>query len=180
MSDILKALAADAPTATNAAGGKQSTTPVRLDCLPPLAILAVGAVLKHGAEKYGDKNWHKIPVNEHVNHALAHIMAHLEGDKGDTHLSHAACRLLFALDLAERGSDARAEALYAAVLRFVREPDFYWIKSDVQIPGVSDAAREYVGNVIPEYVSGQSERVLTPAEDALVRFSIAEALRLYP
>jgi hypothetical protein len=104
---ILAGVAPDAPTATNAAGGKQSASPYRCDLLPPLALLAVAKVLKHGADKYGANNWHLIPVGDHVNHALAHLFAAFAGDSSDEHLEHAACRILFALDqkLAGRGQD---------------------------------------------------------------------------
>ena len=89
----------DAPTAVNDRGGRQSDTPYRADLLPPLATLAVAAVLKPGAEKYGVNNWHKIPVEDHLNHALVHVFAWLSGDRQDGHLEHAACRVLMALEL---------------------------------------------------------------------------------
>ena len=56
----------EAPTAVNELGGKQSSSPYRCDLLPPHACLAVAEVLKHGADKYGDSNWHKIPVHDHI------------------------------------------------------------------------------------------------------------------
>lgn len=89
----------DAPTVTNAAGGKQSRTRYRCDLLPGRAVLAVAEVLSAGAEKYGEDNWRLIPVRDHVNHALTHLLAFVAGDGSDDHLSHAACRVLFALDL---------------------------------------------------------------------------------
>ncbi len=98
MSAVVKGVAPDAPTATNAAGGKQSASPYRCDLLPPLASLAVAEVLAHGAEKYGANNWHKIPVEDHLNHALAHIFADRAGDTQDSHLEHAACRIFMALE----------------------------------------------------------------------------------
>jgi Domain of unknown function (DUF5664) len=55
-------------------------------------------VLKDGADKYGPDNWRKIGRADHLNHCLAHIFAHLAGDSGDEHLTHAACRLLFAME----------------------------------------------------------------------------------
>jgi hypothetical protein len=95
---LLQQLGPEAPTHTNEQGGAQSTIPVRCDLLPPLAILAVAATLSPAAVKYGEANWRKIPQKDHVNHALAHIFAHLSGDTGDDHLNHAACRLLFAME----------------------------------------------------------------------------------
>jgi hypothetical protein len=83
---------------TNAAGAKQSATLYRCDLLPPHAILAVAWVLDNGARKYGPNNWHGIPVADHLNHALTHVFAWLAGDTQDSHLEHAACRVLMALD----------------------------------------------------------------------------------
>jgi hypothetical protein len=100
--DILPNLSPDAPVITNDKGAKQSDTGLRMDLVPPRAILAVGQVLNDGAKKYGVDNWHGIPVNDHINHALSHLYAHLAGDTQDEHLSHAACRVLMALELAKR------------------------------------------------------------------------------
>lgn len=91
----------DAPTTTNAAGGKQSASLYRCDLLPAKAVLAVAAVLKYGADKYGPDNWRKIARADHLNHAMTHILAYQAGDRSDDHMSHAACRLLMALETKE-------------------------------------------------------------------------------
>lgn len=96
-------LSPSAELETNEAGGKQSKIPARCDLLPPLATLAVAQVLHGGAEKYGVNNWHSIPVESHLNHALVHVFAYLAGDRQDLHLDHAACRLLMALELQKKG-----------------------------------------------------------------------------
>lgn len=92
----------DTPTITNEKGAKQSALPFRCDLLPAKATLAVAKVLAAGAAKYGDGNWHGIPVNDHINHAMTHIFAHLAGDTSDDHLDHAACRMLMALEIQSR------------------------------------------------------------------------------
>jgi hypothetical protein len=97
----------DAPTRTNEHGGRQSDSPYRADLLPALALLAVAKVLKHGADKYGENNWHLIPAAENVNHALVHLLAIQAGDGSDDHIEHAACRILFALDQVLSGRDAK-------------------------------------------------------------------------
>ena len=97
----------DAPTTTNANGGRQSASPYRSDLFPPRAFLAVAEVLAKGAKKYGDNNWHRIEVNEHLNHCLNHIFAHLAGDGTDDHLGHAACRAMMALEIQLRGGADR-------------------------------------------------------------------------
>lgn len=96
MSTIIAGVGPDAPISVNEAGAKQSHSPYRVDLIPPLALLDVAAILEHGARKYGENNWRGIPVNDHLNHALVHIFAHLSGDTQDNHLGHAACRLLMA------------------------------------------------------------------------------------
>ena len=89
----------EAETVANDRGGKQSFLPYRADLFPPLAYLWVSRILAAGAAKYGDNNWHAIGVNEHLNHALVHVAAHLAGDTQDDHLGHAACRLTMALEI---------------------------------------------------------------------------------
>lgn len=95
---VVEGVGKDAPTRENKYGGRQSASPYRCDLLPPLALLAVAKVLKHGADKYGENNWHLIPVGENLDHALTHILSYLAGDGSDDHIGHAACRILFALD----------------------------------------------------------------------------------
>lgn len=99
MSAIVAGVGADAPTVTNAAGAKQSHVPYRLDLLPPLATLDLGAILARGAAKYGVDNWRGIPIRDHVNHALVHLYAYLSGDTQDNHLGHALCRAAMAQEL---------------------------------------------------------------------------------
>ena len=70
----------------------------RSDLLPAAAIASVAKVLEHGAKKYAKDNWRKIPQIDHANHAMAHLFAFFAGDQQDDHLSHAATRLLMALE----------------------------------------------------------------------------------
>ncbi|WP_287417171.1 dATP/dGTP diphosphohydrolase domain-containing protein [Oceanithermus sp.] len=83
----------------NARGGRQSRVTSRLDLIPPRALLAVGGVMRVGAERYERDNWRRIDVDDHINHALVHIYKHLVGDDGEPHLQHAATRLLMALEI---------------------------------------------------------------------------------
>lgn len=64
------------------------------------SMLAVAHVLDEGATKYGDNNWRGLTVDANINHMLIHCFAYLIGDTQDAHLSHAACRAMFALELA--------------------------------------------------------------------------------
>lgn len=88
--------------------GKQTELSTRWDLLPPSALYHVASTLYEGALKYdsidvinGSENWRRILPTDHVNHALQHIFAALSSVKylDKTELSHAVCRLLFALDL---------------------------------------------------------------------------------
>lgn len=83
---------------TNSKGGKQSYTPACFALLPPEAIATVAVVLGQGASKYGANNWRNINVQDHINHALQHLFSYLSCNN-ETDLSHAATRLLFALEL---------------------------------------------------------------------------------
>lgn len=87
------------PTYTNETGGKQSDIPYRFDLLPPLSLAKVAKILSQGAVKYGENNWHKIPVKENLNHALAHIVAFLASDNQEDHLRNALCRVFFASEV---------------------------------------------------------------------------------
>ena len=96
----------DAPVVENAGGGKQSDTPYGFHLLPVSALFDAAKVAKYGADKYGEtfenRNYVKIPVNDHLNHAIQHVYAYLAGDQQDDHLGHAIVRLMFAYDVAQR------------------------------------------------------------------------------
>lgn len=93
----------DAPTEVNVNGGKQSATPYAFHFLPPHAMFAAAEVAKNGAEKYGEtllnRNYKKIPPEEHINHAIQHMLAYIAGDESDDHLSHAILRTMFAYEV---------------------------------------------------------------------------------
>ncbi len=98
--DIQKIVDKDAETTTNEAGGKQSHVPVRFDLIDAKALFEQAKVLHEGAVKYGEDNWRKIPVEDHLNHLIMHAYAYLAGDRTDEHLSHIMCRATFAQGVA--------------------------------------------------------------------------------
>lgn len=107
------------PLVTNVAGGKQSQLNLRLDLIDPNALFRMAAILKLGAEKYGENNWRKIPVNDHINHAVGHLYQHLGISLtakvpiiAEDHLGHALCRVMFAtaLDKEMTRDDAKEKA----------------------------------------------------------------------
>lgn len=94
--DLKTFVGKDVDMVVNEQGGKQSKLPARFDLIPPIELFEIAVVLGEGAIKYGEYNWTLIPTHDHLSHAIAHIYAFLAGDVSDEHLSHAACRLLFA------------------------------------------------------------------------------------
>lgn len=95
---VIDGVGPEAPTVTNNQGGRQAKLPYACHLLPFKAVMKTSKVLKSGADKYGVDNWRSIPKVEHINHALAHIFAFGAGDRQDDHLTHAACRILFAME----------------------------------------------------------------------------------
>ena len=95
------ALSNDAPPSVNENGGKQHHRPYRMQAVPPKAIMEVGKVRYIGFNElgYDDLNYKLIPLEEHIGRALTHLYAYLAGDVSNDHLSHAACRVLFALEM---------------------------------------------------------------------------------
>lgn len=94
---IIQGIGKNGPIHTNRDGGKQSSLNVRFDLLDPKAIFALAYILDEGAKKYSENNWRKVSQKDHINHALMHIFAHLNGDTQDDHLEHAFCRMMMAL-----------------------------------------------------------------------------------
>lgn len=72
---------------------------IAIDCLETddiKQLTRTAKVLQYGANRYEPNNWRLIPQEEHINHALIHIIAHLAGDTQDDHIDHALCRLMMA------------------------------------------------------------------------------------
>lgn len=62
----------------------------------PQALITIAKVLQEGAERYEANNWRLIPQEEHINHALIHLMGALMGDTQDNHIEHALTRIMMA------------------------------------------------------------------------------------
>ena len=75
-----------------------------LGLLSRLAVEEVGRVLEYGRAKYGSHNWRRgLGHQRLVSAALRHIFAWNESedndqDSGLSHLAHAICMLMFALE----------------------------------------------------------------------------------
>jgi len=87
----------------------------RPDLLPFRALDEISKVLAHGAEKYADDNWQKLPKlrRRYLAASLRHLFKwrlgeKLDADSGLHHLAHLACDVLFILS-AEIGFDSPME-----------------------------------------------------------------------
>jgi hypothetical protein len=86
-------------TATTTSTGKQSHLDADYTLLPPTATRLVAECLAYGERKYGEGNFRRISIKDHLNHAVAHVFEHLSSDNTEDHLIHAATRLLLALEV---------------------------------------------------------------------------------
>lgn len=81
-------------------GGK-----ARLDLVPPEIIEAVGVVMTHGAEKYGEGSYRNVEPKRYRAALMRHICKWLKNphgldeDSGLPHLYHIACNVAFLLEL---------------------------------------------------------------------------------
>lgn len=89
----------DAEVVVNTAGGKQHAVPYAFTELDPDAMFLMTQILAWGAKTYGHRNWEKIPITDHLNHAIIHIFSYLAGDHSESHLGNLMCRAMFAAAL---------------------------------------------------------------------------------
>jgi hypothetical protein len=89
-----------------ALGWKGDAGKVRLDLLPFAALEDVARVLEYGAKKYSPQGWRHVADghDRYVAAALRHLHAYAGGEATDresglSHLAHAACSILFALEV---------------------------------------------------------------------------------
>jgi hypothetical protein len=67
------------------------------------ALRAVAGALKAGALTHSREEWREHDAEFHIGRALDHLHKHEDGDDEEPHASHAAVRILFALQLEEEG-----------------------------------------------------------------------------
>lgn len=95
-------------------GPKYDADKSMVQLLPPQAVLAVGNVLRFGAQKYAPNSWHLVEEarTRYIGAGLRHIMAHIDGEIFDSesglpHLAHGICSLMFVLELLIREQTGR-------------------------------------------------------------------------
>ena len=88
----------DTPIVEHANGYKSSATPYRMDLMPGAALLHLANIMRYGAETHGENNRKSGSIEDHLNKALIHLFAFLDGDEQDDHLGHAAWRTMAALE----------------------------------------------------------------------------------
>ena len=77
----------------------------RLDLVPPEIIEAVGGVMTHGAEKYGEGSYRRVEPKRYRAALMRHICKWIKNphgideDSGLPHLWHIACNVAFLLEL---------------------------------------------------------------------------------
>ncbi len=83
-------------------GKKFDTGKTRYDLICWLHVKGIADVLQFGANKYGENNWKQLEnaTNRYFAAAIRHLVAWEQGEQTDaesglSHLSHAACNLMF-------------------------------------------------------------------------------------
>ena len=106
--EALRGLITAKPTTGIKHDAKKDSRP---DLLPFRALDEISKVLAHGAEKYDDDNWQKLPKlrRRYLGASLRHVIKWRLGESHDNesglhHLAHFACDVLFILS-AEIGFD---------------------------------------------------------------------------
>jgi Domain of unknown function (DUF5664) len=96
---IIPGVGKDTRSVDTGDGVMQGELPYLFTDLDARALFHMAQVMAEGNAKYGpaDVQWRRIDLNDHINHALAHLFAFLAGDGTDDHLGHAACRVMGAL-----------------------------------------------------------------------------------
>lgn len=83
-----------------------------LTVIPPRALRPVASVIAQGNEKYSEADWLTRDSRDDLRAALGHILECLAGSdldgSGESHVAHAAARLLFVLERQERGAPQHA------------------------------------------------------------------------
>lgn len=92
-------------------GGKQSKIEWSIHEYISLALPRIAAIAAKGFANYGPDNWYKVSARDDMEHAVRHSVLALnesqgikppDGEEGEDHLAHAACRIMMAMAMEER------------------------------------------------------------------------------
>lgn len=64
-------------------GIKHDAGKVRLELVPPAAVMAIGRVMTYGAHKYGANNWQGVEIERYTGALLRHLYAWMGGEETD-------------------------------------------------------------------------------------------------
>ena len=64
----------------------------------PRAFAAVAGIMERGERTHQGQDWRAMPAGFHLARARRHLDLLAAGDVSESHLTHAACRLLMALE----------------------------------------------------------------------------------
>jgi hypothetical protein len=90
----------ESPTLDIRYDGNICYIPFAYHLIPIEGIAKTAAVMRRG-ELAGrpDNGWREVPIKEHINHAISHLLAYVAGRYDESHLANASCRVLMALDM---------------------------------------------------------------------------------
>lgn len=82
------------------------TADVAYHLISPIGLRRVAETCREGELKYSAYNWEKgFPIDDLLNHTIAHIYKFLGGDRSEDHLAHAAWNLLACMHSEELWQD---------------------------------------------------------------------------
>lgn len=116
----------------------------RLDLVPPEIIEAVGAVMTHGAEKYGEASYKDVEPKRYRAALMRHICKWLKDpygkdeDSGLPHLWHIACNVAFLLEL-DKPEEADETTIKGVWFKHMKNADdFIEVYNEDELVGVFD------------------------------------------
>lgn len=97
----------------------------------PIAMRRLAMTCKEGEDKYSAFNWEKgFPINDLLNHGIAHVYKYLSGDRSEDHLAHAMWNLMAAIHSEEQWPHLNIGTLRDA-LGYPPEPTTYNLSNEI-------------------------------------------------